>query len=543
MARVQQRIGRLENRALQASALALSTGLAAGCVESRSPLTEVATSFDASATTSSCYEVECTSDNESTSKVSDVLSSTSDTSSSDSNTSRTTTPPDASVASEGTSTTYIEITSGGAHAVDSNDLTGPDPGGDAGLGWCGEAGIAACIEPEPEPDAGLRCGNGILEREEGEECDDGNLATLDGCSDCLVTSGWRCDPGRPCFRLVEDQRCTNGCWAGDACIEASSGVGCACPTVTPDVCGEVYFRSFPLPDESRNCWGTDVAADGSTIVGTCFDVSSWEVFFPVVWRRGMPPARLAERGYGRTVSANGSAFVTAFLGTVTLHPSNAVISEKAFVDSPWGMNQDGSTVVGDAFIWNQIEGAVQLVSPDGETFGGTAKDIAEVDSPFGGRVVGAARDEHGAYWAAVWTMSGVASWLPKLEGATGAQAHAISADGSVIVGQVLVGGGSEAVRWTSNGVERLGPHGAYAVNSDGSLIAGHDSHGVWLYDDTSGLRRLNEILTDLGMDMSDWGSLSVSALSLDGRTIVGTGQYLGDDQTNFLPRAIAAYLP
>lgn len=37
------------------------------------------------------------------------------------------------------------------------------------------------------------CGNGRLEPENGETCDDGNQAKNDGCSDvCKLEDGWEC---------------------------------------------------------------------------------------------------------------------------------------------------------------------------------------------------------------------------------------------------------------------------------------------------------------------------------------------------------------
>lgn len=433
--------------------------------------------------------------------------------------------------------TSHECESNGA-AVSSAGASGA--AGDAGYDVCGEAGFAGCYEPEP--DAGLLlCGNGAVDRDANEECDDGNAAALDGCNACHVEPDWRCEPGKPCVSLLADQPCTDGCWAGDACIEVNSGVTCACPAVQPNVCAAVYLRSHPAFEGSRSCSASDVDADGATIIGTCYE-ASWQPF-PVVWRRGSPPARLAARGLGGVVSADGSILAWSNDRTVTLMPPGTALSDQAFVAHPWGMNASGSTIVGQAFIWSQSGGAIQLFSPDGGTLSAFAYDVAEVDSPWGGRVVGSAEDADGNHWAAMWTMSGAPTWLDRLNGTTGSEAHAISADGSVVVGQVGSDDETEAVRWTSNGIERIGPQGAYAVNANGTRIAGHDHLGAWLYDDVTGLRRVKDVLVDLGMSLENWGPLSVSAMSSDGRTLVGSAQYLGDDQTNFQPRVISVYLP
>ncbi len=44
----------------------------------------------------------------------------------------------------------------------------------------------------------LYCGDGVVESEQGEECDDGNVENGDGCSSlCFVEIGWLCDDEEP----------------------------------------------------------------------------------------------------------------------------------------------------------------------------------------------------------------------------------------------------------------------------------------------------------------------------------------------------------
>jgi len=63
------------------------------------------------------------------------------------------------------------------------------------------------------------CGNGVLEA--GETCDDGNVTSADGCSSaCEVEPGWACPmPGQPCVRVPPDA-CGNGV------VEAEYGEQC-----------------------------------------------------------------------------------------------------------------------------------------------------------------------------------------------------------------------------------------------------------------------------------------------------------------------------
>jgi len=89
---------------------------------------------------------------------------------------------------------------------------------DDGNTLSGDGCSRCCLLEDPSPTCGLEpgrpvmcfpCGNGIVTSP--EECDDGNTASGDGCSgECTIEPGWRCRvPGRRCLPL-----CSNG-----TCIE------------------------------------------------------------------------------------------------------------------------------------------------------------------------------------------------------------------------------------------------------------------------------------------------------------------------------------
>lgn len=394
--------------------------------------------------------------------------------------------------------------------------------------------------PDPEVDASGLCGNTVVDLVSDEECDDGNTSAEDGCDGCKVEIGWRCEAGESCVALLVDQPCTLGCWAGDTCIEVSSGVTCACPELRPSACADIYLRALPSLGNRASCVASEVSADGAVVVGTCQE-DDWTAF-PVLWRRGQPPERLAEHGHGLAVSANG--FIVALsdpAGPFVLRPPNTAVTDD-FATAPYAMNASGSVVVGDSFIWTESAGAFRLASPAGGEWRGVGYDIAESDSPLGGRVVGSAHAENEQVWAAIWSMEGLPSWLARLEGSNASQANGISSDGSTIVGTAFLGGPTTAVSWTSKGIESISPGAAIAVSGDGKLIAGNDVGG-WLLDDTLGMRSLKDILTDLGMSLAPWAPLTITDMSSDGHTLTGQAQYLGKDQTNSAPRAIVVYLP
>ncbi len=89
-------------------------------------------------------------------------------------------------------------------------------------------------------------------------------------------------------------------------------------------------------------------------------------------------------------------------------------------------------------------------------------------------------------WSPGWNV------LPMLSGATGAQPHAIAADGNTVVGTLTTDPGNvvHGVAWTSDGVTDLGflapgvSNEAWACSADGSVIAG--DNGTYAYRWTSG---------------------------------------------------------
>ncbi len=120
--------------------------------------------------------------------------------------------------------------------------TGTPQGGD----------ISEHIGPLPNLGAAIEfilgtCGNGVLET--GEECDDGNADSGDGCSaDCFVETGWVCEAGSACSAIcgdglvVGDEECDDGnLESGDGCSESCQmdegwycEPGLACWTVCGD---------------------------------------------------------------------------------------------------------------------------------------------------------------------------------------------------------------------------------------------------------------------------------------------------------------------
>jgi probable HAF family extracellular repeat protein len=159
--------------------------------------------------------------------------------------------------------------------------------------------------------------------------------------------------------------------------------------------------------------------------------------------------------------------------------------------------------------------------------------------------VGGAVDASG-FEAFVWTSGGGLVALGDLPGGNfDSYANDVSADGSTVVGKGASASGDEAFLWTSGGgMVGLGdlPGGgfyseAHATSADGSIVVGETSlqalpyNGAFIWDATNGMRDLTLVLTDLGLDLTDWVLTSARGISDDGRVIAGRGiNPNGDDE-------------
>jgi uncharacterized membrane protein len=119
--------------------------------------------------------------------------------------------------------------------------------------------------------------------------------------------------------------------------------------------------------------------------------------------------------------------------------------------------------------------------------------------------------------------------------------NAINADGSIIVGMSSDGANCDkACRWTFNGTvwvaESLGflpeecdgwsSGRATGVSADGTIVVGDHywvPNNAFVWNATDGMQSLNEVLADLGLDVSGWSLDVVAGVSADGRTIAGYG--------------------
>lgn len=143
-------------------------------------------------------------------------------------------------------------------------------------GWtCVGLGPSTCVKPV--------CGNGVIDP--GEQCDDKtNTATQDGCSGCVIGTGWACPtPGAACIPKCGDgikvgtEQCDDGPAnraSGDGCNAGCKvEVGFSCPTVgakcVAAVCGDKNLDTGEGCDDGGTCFGGSKAGTACTQSSQC----------------------------------------------------------------------------------------------------------------------------------------------------------------------------------------------------------------------------------------------------------------------------------
>ena len=138
--------------------------------------------------------------------------------------------------------------------------------------------------------------------------------------------------------------------------------------------------------------------------------------------------------------------------------------------------------------------------------------------------------------AFVWTERGGLVPLGELPGGEQAsEPFGMSPDGAVIVGKSASKNGVEAFRWTpSTGMKGLGdlPRGdfqsmAFDVSAGGTVVGMATAERgpvAFIWDAQNGLRSLESALSIAGVRTAEgWQLTEATAISADGRTIVGSG--------------------
>jgi probable HAF family extracellular repeat protein len=220
------------------------------------------------------------------------------------------------------------------------------------------------------------------------------------------------------------------------------------------------------------------------------------------------------------------------------------------------VSDDGAVVVGvsenpdfngEAFLWTEAAGMLGL----GDLPGGIFDSVAFGVSGDGQVVVGQSNSvlgDEAFRWTLLGGMVGLGDFPGGLESSAATDA---SGNGSVIVGwgtassvENAEGYQSQAFRWTEEtGLVNLGdlPGGRFfsqanAVSADGSVVVGQATSGnapqtggleafVWTH--RTGMRSVRDVLAAANVDMSGWVLTSATGVSSDGRIVAGFGEHDG----------------
>jgi len=315
---------------------------------------------------------------------------------------------------------------------------------------------------------------------------------------------------------------------------------------------------------------TNISADGSTVVGNGLSASAGQAFrwTAAGGMEALPIAGPATWSQARAVSADGSVVVGELLGPNT-NGVGSLQSEAfrwsaadgtaplghltggGFRSEALGVSADGSVVVGasdraptpgfvftneqmEAFRWTQQGGMVGLglgQDPNGGTF-------AMAVSANGSIVVGQAITNSPS-WPDKTTFKEAFRWTSS-EGMVGlghltkagpavniSEADVMTPDGSLVIGFSTsdFNPAFEIFRWTAaDGMSGLGNNPvAFArdVSADGQLIIADD----YIWDAQHGFRVVKDLLVHgLGFsEVSQWSDVYAAAISDDGRWVAGYG--------------------
>ena len=215
-------------------------------------------------------------------------------------------------------------------------------------------------------------------------------------------------------------------------------------------------------------------------------------------------------------------------------------------------NSDGSVIVGQGSFGGfgiaayryADETVVRLLDPTGTQFLYGANAVSA-----DGSVVAGWTQSNQTYLLDLSTDSILL--LDPLESGNLMLPAAMTPDGAVIVGlgQVSTPGAHEAFRWENGQTVGLGflpgheTSWANDVSADGRVVVGSTNFfnleslappEAWIWDSESGMRTLEEVLYERGVDLTGWELRGAGAVSADGQTVLGIAEDAQGNEWAFL---------
>jgi len=326
---------------------------------------------------------------------------------------------------------------------------------------------------------------------------------------------------------------------------------------SPLAAGPAFFGLGGSQAGIYDARATAISGDGTTVVGWGGDGTGHDVAFSWTLAEGMVNLGTIPGGgrftVANDVSADGSVIVgnARFADPIgyaaviwTAAAGHRVLSTSApgfQVGEATAVSADGTVVVGagtwngnvlpaESFRWSASSGATPLGRIDDNPFGNRAFAV----SGDGAVVVGSSGPSFPAE-AFIWSEPG---GIRSLGFTNPSAARAISSDGRYIIG---ADGRVGSMRWSARGgvtpLEGISPS---AISDDGRTIVGSvrgagDESSAVLWDEDSHVRLLEDILeNDLGLELGGWRLLAATDVSADGTVIVGRGYNPGGRPESFV---------
>jgi probable HAF family extracellular repeat protein len=354
--------------------------------------------------------------------------------------------------------------------------------------------------------------------------------------------------------------------AGGVCAGAAAY---GAPTFTPlgDLFGgQNYSEACGVSADGHIVVGTSII-DGNMFFGATFGAFRWDEQSGMQLIYTVPGVNTSCTAYAANEDgtvivgtanhsqnpANTQAFMWTPLGTTEFGD----LSGGALNGAARGVSANGLVIAGvgesdsgpEAFGYTDNSGFQGLGDLPGGPFNSAAFGI----SADGGTIVGTSHiGDQNSRLAFRWTQSEGMVSLGHLGVPDGivplSEAYGTNVDGSVIVGmsRSLVTGnaGWEAFRWTQEGgMVSIGDIAggvpfaiAFGTSADGSIVVGRGAiedcntpvgcitvYRAFIWDAVNGMRDLNTVLTDMGVNLNGWKLSEARGISGNGRVIVGNG--------------------
>jgi fibro-slime domain-containing protein len=181
-----------------------------------------------------------------------------------------------------------------------------------------------------------RCGDGVLHTNLGEDCDDGNAVTSDGCDGCQESAGWSCSGFAPsvCQQLVcgngirtPDEQCDDGntSASNDGCVNCQVQNGWVCPFEDEPCfprCGDGLIRGTEQCDDHNTTSGDGCNAGCRIEAGYACPTANQACVAAVCGNNVIEAGESCDGG--NTVAGDGCGATCQTEPTVTVGPSPTV---------------------------------------------------------------------------------------------------------------------------------------------------------------------------------------------------------------------------